>query len=483
MHFLSGLLGNLWSVFLIVLFFGGSIFVHELGHFLAARRRGARVDRFSIGFGPAIWSWHGKDGVEYRLAWLPLGGYVLLPQLADLGALEGEVTSDATRLPPVSYATKMIVFVAGAFFNLLFAFALASILWFIGRPAPETTTSTTIGRVLPTITTTDGKEVPSPALKAGLQVGDIIRAVDGKEVHYWDQFKTLLVLSTKVSEQGERAATLLIERHGQLQNIPVTPMRAGDDRFRMIGISPAFSVYISKVVVGSHSELLGFKAGDKFVAYDDTEALSFDQVSEYLSAHPESPIVLTVLRDNLRVKIAIPATPKGKPHPLSGLRLSERFQLLYESPWQQCREVIFTTYQTVWSLISPRGDLSISSLSGPIGIGRGFWEASNSEFPIRYALWFAVLVNLNLAIFNLLPLPVLDGGQMLFATISRLRGRPLPVRFIAAAQSLFALLLFSMIIYVTIFGDLRRWVRDAKAETAAREAAAAAAKPAAPAKP
>src|SRR5437879_7712610 len=92
---LHTLLSNVWSIFLIVLFFGGSIFVHELGHFLAARRRGMKVSRFSIGFGPAIWSHRGKDGVEYRLNWLPLGGYVALPQLAHLSGLEGEVDPDA----------------------------------------------------------------------------------------------------------------------------------------------------------------------------------------------------------------------------------------------------------------------------------------------------------------------------------------------------------------------------------------------------
>src|SRR3954470_9286521 len=103
---LQSVLANLWVLFLVVLLFGGSIFVHELGHFLAARRRGVHVERFSIGFGPAIWSRRGKDGVEYRVSWFPLGGYVLLPQLADLGALEGESTTEAGKLPPVSYLTK-----------------------------------------------------------------------------------------------------------------------------------------------------------------------------------------------------------------------------------------------------------------------------------------------------------------------------------------------------------------------------------------
>src|SRR6185436_6514763 len=102
MEFLSSLFSSLWSIFLILLFFGGSIFVHELGHFLAARRRGVKVERFSIGFGPAVWSRRGRDGVEYRISpWIPLGGYVALPQLADMAAIEG-ATEEAEKLPPVS---------------------------------------------------------------------------------------------------------------------------------------------------------------------------------------------------------------------------------------------------------------------------------------------------------------------------------------------------------------------------------------------
>ena len=134
MELLSAVFSNIWSIFLVVIFFGGSIFVHELGHFLAARRRGVLVVRFSIGFGPAIWSHRAKDGVEYRIAWFPLGGYVLLPQLADLGPIEGASNADVAKLPPISYSTRMLVIVAGATFNVLFAFILACIITVVGLP-------------------------------------------------------------------------------------------------------------------------------------------------------------------------------------------------------------------------------------------------------------------------------------------------------------------------------------------------------------
>ena len=125
---------NAWSILLIVLFFGGSIFVHELGHYLAARSQGVHVEVFSIGIGPPIVSWKGSDGTRYQIAWFPLGGFVLLPQIADLGPIEGESTVDVATLPPVGYASKVLVFVAGAAFNVIFAFTLACIIWKVGQP-------------------------------------------------------------------------------------------------------------------------------------------------------------------------------------------------------------------------------------------------------------------------------------------------------------------------------------------------------------
>ena len=118
------------------------------------------------------------------------------------------------------------------------------------------------------------------------------------------------------------------------------------------------------------------------------------------------------------------------------------------------------TFRTLVSLVHPQSDIGLSKVAGPVGIVRIFHSAA--EAGIRAVLMFTILVNINLAIFNLLPIPVLDGGQMLFATIARLRGRALPANFIMATQSTFVVLLFSMIIYVSFF-DVRRVVRDVQA--------------------
>jgi regulator of sigma E protease len=472
MEFFSSLFSSLWSIFLIVLFFGGSIFVHELGHFLAARRRGVKVTRFSIGFGPAIWKRTAKDGVEYRLSWIPLGGYVALPQLADMAAIEGE-SEDAEPLPPVSYSTRMIVFAAGAFFNILFAFALASILWIAGQPTSEELSTTRIGYIAKTITLADGSTVPAPALGAGLKVGDTIRAIDGTKVTDWPELLQTLVMSAGVSDDGQRRAVFTIERDGQLIDVPVYPRLSGEDNNRRVGIAYAYTPIVASVPDKSFAQTIGLQPGDRLVELDGQRLLNMATVLDVMQEHSPRAFTLTVERGSERIDLKVPADrPKDTPA-WFGAVYRTSYGLKHTNPFSQLSNQVVMTVRTFVSLVQPHSDIGISKLSGPIGIGKIYWDAS--EAGIRYVIWIAILVNVNLAIFNLLPIPVLDGGHMLFATIGRLRGKALPVNFIAATQSVFIVLLFTMIIYVSVF-DVRRIARDARTDAQAKEAADAAKK-------
>ncbi len=467
---LQSIASNVWAIFLVVFFFGGSIFVHELGHFLAARRRGVHVERFSIGFGPAIWSRRGKDGVEYRLAVFPLGGYVLLPQLADLGAIEGESKTDVNKLPPPSYSTKMLVFVAGAAFNVIFAFVLACIVWGMGQPESSDMASTRIGYVVPQMELPDGSKVQSPAARAGLQVGDLIHSIDGNKVSNWNDIQSSLVLGSGRAKSGERQVVLNIEREGVRRDITVEPVLAGDEKIRRIGIAPGFELIVQAAPADSVGAKAGFLPEDEILRLGSSIVINDAAFRAQLEAGAKEPITATVRRAGQEVTLTIPARPEAKPGSMLGLTLRTGFRMVHVSPFQQIADVARWTIRTFKSLVTPSSDVGLNKMSGPVGIARILHSAA--EVGLRAVFMITILLNVNLAIFNLLPIPVLDGGQMLFATIAKLRGRSLPVNFIAATQSAFMVLLLSMVAYVTFFSDVPRMLRENRAERAAEARAA-----------
>lgn len=451
------LLANVWSIFLVILFFGGSIFVHELGHFLAARRRGVHVERFSIGFGPKIFSWKGKDGVEYRLSWLPLGGYVTLPQLADLRGIEGDSDVDVEKMPPLSYTTKMIVFVAGAAFNILFALALATVIWFVGQPTSSMTASTRIGYVVPTLTLADGTKVASPASDAGLQIGDTILAIDGDKVSDWFDIVQAIVTGSGRTATGKPKTVLTIKRDSETKTISVYPRLAGEEDYRQVGIDAGYELIVTGVTKDSVAEKAGFLAKDEILTINGQLVINAGVYQNIIAETKGAPLTAVVLRDKQKVTLTIAErTGDAVTAPL-GLGLTTGFSTTHPSPFAQIAEQSVMTVRTLMSLINPSSDIGLSKVSGPVGIFRIFHSAA--EAGIMTILMFTILVNVNLAIFNLLPIPVLDGGQMLFATIAKIRGRALPTSFIMATQSTFVILLFSMILYVSFF-DVRRIVRD-----------------------
>lgn len=464
---LHTLFSNVWSIFMVVLFFGGSIFVHELGHFLAARRRGVHVERFSIGFGPPIFSWRGKDKVEYRISWIPLGGYVLLPQLADLGAIEGKSEVDVQKLPSISYSTRMLVFVAGAVFNILFAFVLATIVWVIGQPESSDSATTRLGYVSSTLELPDGRKVPSPASEAGLKVGDVVRAIDGNKVSNWLDIQYSIGLGAGKAADGQRKAIFTIERDGRMIDLTVNPVLVGEEGERRVGIAPGYELIVQQVTPGSLADKAGLKEGDQIVSIDGTPILSAGTYFDVLEASATRSVVVQLKRGAGELAATLPSTlppREAKAGANIGATLTTGFQMTHPSPFGQISDHVVKTFQTLGSLLNPHSDVGLSKVSGPVGIVRIFHSAA--EAGIRIILIFAILINVNLAIFNLLPLPILDGGQMLFATIGKLRGRPLPANFVVAAQSTFGILLIAMMLYVTVF-DVRRIARDVKSDHAA----------------
>jgi regulator of sigma E protease len=467
---LHTILNNAWSILLIVLFFGGSIFVHELGHFLAARARGVHVEVFSIGMGPPIVSWKGASGTRYQIAWFPLGGFVLLPQIADLGPLEGESSVSAEELPPVSYSSKMLVFAAGATFNILFAFLLACVIWRIGQPENNESLSTTVGYVARTIDLPDGSKVPSPAAQGGLRVGDVVKSIDGHRIADWGDLNDTLVMGSGRDLDGGRNTVFVIERDGKTMELTLHPRLSGDDHIRRVGILQGYDMNVHAVEANSALAKAGLLAGDRIVSVRGEPIMNFGGLAEELAIDPAKAAHLGVLRAGQPLDLTVPA--RSATLPLGEIEYLTGSHMTYPSPFTQIAQPFMLTLRTVWGLINPRSDIGLNKVSGPIGIVHIFHEAA--EVGIRVVIRITILINVNLAILNLLPVPVLDGGQMMFATIGRLRGRSLPAKFIVATQSVFIVLLLSMFLYISIF-DVRRWSKDAaEARTQVPPAASAA---------
>jgi regulator of sigma E protease len=471
---LHNIVNNTWAIFLIVLFFGGSIFVHELGHYLAARARGVHVEVFSIGFGPPIFSWKAADGTRYQVAWFPLGGYVLLPQIADLGPLEGESQVAAADLPPVSYPTKMIVFAAGATFNVLFAFLLACIVWRVGVPESDDANSTLIGYVQRTIDLPDGSKVPSPAVEAGLRVGDVVKAIDGRPISDWAELNETLVMSSGHDQAGKRSSVFTIERAGQTIDVTLHPLLSGDEKLRHVGIGQGYELNVHSVEPNSAAAKAGLVAGDRIVALDGIHMLSGSALEDQLALAPSRPAHLDVERAGKTVGLVVPA--RTATLPLGEIEYTAGYHITHPTPFEQIAQPFKLVLRTVWALVNPRSDIGLSKVSGPVGIVHIFHAAA--EAGLLAVLRFTIFINVNLAILNLLPVPVLDGGQMVFATIGRLRGRALPVNFVVTAQSLFMVLILSMVVYISFF-DVRRWKKESDdgRPQAAAPAAPAGAKP------
>lgn len=476
MDLIHNLTSSLWSVLIVIIFFGGSVAIHEYGHFITAKKRGLKVVRFSFfGIGPPIVKWMGKDGVEYCFCWFPIGAYVTLPQLADMRGLEGEVPAGSEALPTPTYGARMLVLVGGAAMNMVLAIVLATILWQVGLPANADTQRAKIGHVAPTLKLANGTEVQSPAAEAGLQPGDTIAAIDGIAVTTWDEMRQILFTGAGRTADGRPQATLTIKRGEETLILSAKPVLSGDENMRMLGVSPYVELKVAEITPGSVGEKAGFKLGDMIRSIDGTPITSVSAYVLALQAKPAETAALVVERAGGLITLTIPArataamtaanaatakAAKTKAEEEAadlGLGFDPEIIVIYPTPWKQITDTARMTIRTFQSLLNINSDVGISKLSGPIGIVRVFHITAQAD--IRYVLWFTILLNVNLAIFNLLPIPMLDGGHMFFATIARLRGRALPHGFIQNVQGAFVVLLLGAMLYVSYFDIGRIFTR------------------------
>ncbi|HEY7251393.1 MAG TPA: RIP metalloprotease RseP [Methylomirabilota bacterium] len=439
--------------FVVVL--GILILVHELGHFFMARLAGVGVERFSIGFGPVLWRVRGKE-TEYCVSAIPMGGYVKMMG-DDENPLEGGkgVAID----PAKAFNTKpliarfLIVF-AGPAMNFILAAVIAALMFMlVGRPVAPAE----IGRV------TDG----GPAAQAGLKTGERLVAVDGKPIQYWED------LARVVQSARGRALSVTVRGPGGERTVTLTPAPAkrkdlfGDEQSVWeIGATPYVPAAIGDTVSGDPADTAGLKPNDVVTAIEGQPVLSWDELAEKIHQRAEQPTRLEVKRGSETVAVTV--TPrKGKiPGPdgketevgLIGIRPSGAVTFVRSNPitslWDGLVWSVDVTAKTAIGLYKiVVGQLDRSNIGGPIQIAKTAGEQARQGI-VSLALFTAV-ISINLFLLNLLPVPMLDGGHLLFFAFEAVLGRPLSVRKREVAQQVgFALLMLLMVF--AFYNDFKR---------------------------
>ena len=439
-------------ILVVIGIFNVIIFVHELGHFLAARWRGLQVDRFQIWFGKPIWKKE-VNGVQYGLGWLPFGGFVALPQMVTMESVEGS-NRGKDELPPVSPLDKIIVAFAGPFFSLSLAVLGSLLVWQVGKPQ-DAITSTVIGGVV-----ADG-----PADKAGLLPGDKILEVNGEPVDWFRGSIFKGVQEQIMLTEGE-VVKFKIERDGEVQFVESKFGIEETAFFRRralprVGIGAAGPAIIGEILEGeneSPAERAGLKKGDQVIQVNGVEVVGTLHVSQLLADNEWKESVFQVKRGDQVIECSVtPLKPQGEmfedQDPKVGIlwdwQANIETAMVHPTPYFQIADSLKTMWVTISKVTSPSSHVGVDQLAGPVGIARTKYLLLKTDDGWLRVMWFFVLFNVNLAVLNMLPLPVLDGGHIVMAIIEWVRGRPVNQRVLEVVQTGFALLLIGFMLFIT----------------------------------
>jgi regulator of sigma E protease len=448
-------MGTLQMLVSFVVVLGVLIVVHELGHFIMARVVGVGVERFSIGFGPVLWRLRGKE-TEYCLSLIPMGGYVKMMG-DDENPLEG---GKAATLDPAKafngkpLVARFFIVFAGPAMNFVLAALIAGLMFMlVGRPVAPAV----VGRL------TEG----GPAARVGLKTGDRIVEADGKPVQYWED------LARAVEDANGHTLQLTVQGAAGKRTVDLTPVQAkrkdlfGDEQTVWeIGATPFIPASIGDTVAGDPADKAGLKAGDMVVALEGQPVLSWDELAERIHQRPGMPTRFDIKRGAEALSITVTPNqgkivgPDGKEVEvgLVGIRPGGPVAMLRSNP-----------VSAVWEGLAWSGDVTLKTAIGLYKIVVGQLDRSNIGGPIQIAktageqarqglaslALFTAVISINLFLLNLLPVPMLDGGHLLFFAFEAVLGRPLSVRKREVAQQVgFALLMLLMVF--AFYNDFKR---------------------------
>ncbi|MEB2518006.1 RIP metalloprotease RseP [Pseudomonas sp. YuFO20] len=402
---------------------------HEFGHFWVARRCGVKVLRFSVGFGMPLLRWHDKKGTEFVVAAIPLGGYVKM-----LDEREGEVPADQLEqsFNRKTVRQRIAIVAAGPIANFLLAMVF---FWALAMLGTE--------QVRPVI---GAVESGSLAAKAGLNAGQEIVAIDGEPTFGWAAVNLQLV--RRLGESG--SLQLLVREQGTTVDSPRELvldnwLKGADepDPIRSLGIRPwrpALPPVLAELDSKGPAQAAGLKTGDRLLALDGKAVDDWQQVVDIVRMHPDTKIMLRVERDGAQIDVPVMLAARGEKKAPSGY-LGAGVKAV-DWPPEMIREVSFgplaavgegarrTWTMSVLTLDSLKkmlfGELSVKNLSGPITIAKV--AGASAQSGVADFLNFLAYLSISLGVLNLLPIPVLDGGHLLFYLIEWARGRPLSDR-------------------------------------------------------
>ncbi|EGQ9761630.1 sigma E protease regulator RseP [Vibrio alginolyticus] len=449
--------GILWNLISFIVALGILVAVHEFGHFWVARRCGVKVEKFSIGFGKSIWSKVGKDGTEFSISMIPLGGYVKMvdSRVDEVPEHEKHLAFDKK---PLWKRTSIVA--AGPIFNFLFAIFAYWLVFLIGIPAVKPV----IGEVTPN----------SIVAEAGIESGMELKSISGIKTPDWESVNMglishigddlMTVTLTSANEVGSEVTKTLDLREWKFDPETQSAMQS-------LGFAPYTpEVYrvIEQVSQGGAAEKAGVLPGDEVVAIGQQRVTEWKQVVEAVRSNPDTPLELTVLRQGYEQTLTLTPGSRelankevvgfaGIAPKVAEWPESYRFDLQF-GVFESIGKAVDKTGQVIGLTISMLkklivGDVGLNNLSGPISIAKG--AGATADYGLVYFLGFLALISVNLGIINLVPLPMLDGGHLLFFAIEAVIRRPVPEKVQEMGFRIGGAIIFSLMA-LALFNDFTR---------------------------